>query len=69
MEITSEMAGTIVALNFEPGDTVSQGDELLVLESMKMEMPLMSPVEGTVASITVSNGDVVQAGQVLMTIA
>lgn len=69
MEITSEMAGTVIVLNFGPGDIVSPGEELLVLESMKMEMPVLSPVAGTVASVTVADGDVVQAGQILMTIA
>jgi biotin carboxyl carrier protein len=69
MEIRSEMAGTVIALNFGPGDTVSLGDELLVLESMKMEMPFLAPVAGTVASISVADGDVVEAGQILMTIA
>jgi biotin carboxyl carrier protein len=69
MEIKAEMAGTVMALNFNPGDTVSLGDELLVLESMKMEMPFLSPVAGTVASVSVADGDVVEAGQLLMTIA
>ncbi|GLQ29194.1 acetyl-CoA carboxylase biotin carboxyl carrier protein subunit [Sulfitobacter pacificus] len=69
IEITSEMAGAIVALNFGPGDKVSPGDELVVMESMKMEMPVLSPASGTVSSVSVAEGDVVQAEQVLMTIA
>lgn len=68
MEIKSEMAGTVLAVNVGPGDTIRAGDELLVLESMKMEMPVLATVGGSIASVYVADGDVVEAGQIILSI-
>lgn len=66
--IKAPMPGSIFKLKCEPGDTVTDGDELLVLEAMKMEVPVKAHVSGTVASVEVKVGDVVSAGQALLTI-
>ena len=60
------MAGTVLSLLVEPGARVEQGTPLLVLEAMKMESNVASPVAGTVAELCVNAGDSVQAGQVLV---
>ena len=62
------MPGSIVRIVVQEGDPVSSGDTLVVLEAMKMETDVKSPVDGTVASIEVSQGDMVTAGQVILRI-
>ncbi|WP_213879382.1 acetyl-CoA carboxylase biotin carboxyl carrier protein subunit [Pseudomonas sp. dw_358] len=68
MEIKSEMAGTVLLVNVGPGDAITAGDELLVMESMKMEMPVLATASGSIASVYVADGDVVEAGQVILSI-
>ena len=60
------MPGTILELKVSVGDTVKVGDQLLVLESMKMENIINSPKDGTISKILVSEGDSVQHGQELI---
>jgi biotin carboxyl carrier protein len=50
------------------GDTVSDGDTLVILESMKMEIPVVAETDGTVAELRVAEGDVVQEGDVIAVI-
>ena len=64
--VKSPMPGTILGLKVSVGDTVKVGDELLVLESMKMENMINSPIDGTVSKILISEGDSVQHGQELI---
>jgi len=64
--VNSPMPGTILSLKVSVGDTVKVGDELLVLESMKMENMINSPKDGTISKILVSEGDSVQHGQELV---
>ena len=66
--VKAPMPGTIFKLRVEPGDSVNEGDELVVLEAMKMEVPVKAHVSGTVASVDISVGGVVSAGQTLLTI-
>jgi len=61
----SELSGTIWELSVAVGDQVEEGQEILLLEAMKMEIPVIAPVSGTVASFEVAKGDVVAAEQVL----
>jgi acetyl-CoA carboxylase biotin carboxyl carrier protein len=65
-EITANMAGTVLNVMVAAGDTVSGGQEVLMLESMKMEIPVESQDAGTVAEIKVNIGDFVNEGDVLL---
>ena len=56
-------AGKVWKIVAKEGDTVSNGDTILILEAMKMEIPVVSPVDGTVNQITVSEGDSTESGQ------
>ncbi len=64
--IKAPMPGLIIDLKIKVGDTVKQGDSLLILEAMKMENILKSPGEGIVKSVKVKKGDSVEKGQVLV---
>lgn len=67
-QMASPMAGTIVEILVNPGDAVSQGDVLLVLEAMKMENDVMATTDGTIRSIEVEVGKIVNAGDLLITL-
>jgi acetyl-CoA carboxylase biotin carboxyl carrier protein len=64
-EIRAEMVANVWKVVVAEGDTVSDGDTLVILESMKMEIPVLSEVEGTIAKLAVSEGDVVQQGDLI----
>ena len=64
--VKSPMPGTILGVKVSVGDTVKVGDQLLVLESMKMENMINSPIDGTISKILISEGDSVQHGQELI---
>jgi acetyl-CoA carboxylase biotin carboxyl carrier protein len=64
-EIRAEMVANVWKIVVAEGDVVSDGDTLVILESMKMEIPVLSEVEGTVAKLVVSEGDVVQQGDLI----
>ena len=66
--IKAELAGTVFELAAAPGDAVAAGDILLVIESMKMEIPVESPAAGTIRTILVRAGEVVAKGQTLVEI-
>jgi biotin carboxyl carrier protein len=57
----SPMLGTIAAVSVAPGDVVSPGDEVVVIESMKMEHPVRVHVSGVVGAVAVDVGDTVQS--------
>ena len=67
-EVRAPMAGTIFEILVKQGDRVSEGDELLILESMKMEIPVEAEAGGTVASIACEQGQPVQEDDVLLTL-
>ncbi len=58
--VTAPMPATVVAVNVGPGDTVTHGDVLIVLEAMKMELPVRAPGDGRVAAVHCRPGDLVQ---------
>ena len=68
-QITAPMPGNIWDVKCSQGQTVAEGDVLLILEAMKMENEIMAPCAGKVVSLTVEKGDSVEAGQVLVVIA
>jgi biotin carboxyl carrier protein len=65
IRIITEVAGRVCALPVRAGDSVGEGDELVFVEAMKMEIPVASPADGTLKSIHVSLDDVVAEGQLL----
>ncbi len=65
--IPAGAAGKVVDIVAAPGDALSKGDPVVVLEIMKMETPVVTPQDGTLASIDVTKGQTVAAGEVLAT--
>ena len=64
--LAAPMPATVRAIAVAPGDRVARGDTLIVLEAMKMELPLKSPADGVVVSIACQVGDMVQPGVALV---
>ena len=64
--IVAEMVANVIVVEVEVGDTVVPGDTVCLLESMKMEIPVLTEWAGVVAGIKVTPGDVVQEGDVLV---
>ncbi len=62
-EVKAELVGNLWKIVVEVGQEVEEDDTLMILESMKMEIPITSPITGTVKEIRVAEGDVVQEGQ------
>jgi acetyl-CoA carboxylase biotin carboxyl carrier protein len=65
-EILAEMVASVLSLSVEVGAQVGPGDTVLLLESMKMEIPVLVETGGTVRELRVGPGDVVQEGDVLL---
>ena len=65
-EIKSEITGSVWKILKQPGDTVGDEDSLMILESMKMEIPVLAEASGKVAEVRVKEGDSVSEGQVLV---
>jgi biotin carboxyl carrier protein len=68
-EICAEMVANVIQIVVGPDDEVAAGATLLVLESMKMEIPVLAEHGGTVAEVRVTEGDVVQEGDILVVLA
>ncbi len=68
-KVQSELNATVWKIEAPPGTQVEEGDVLLILESMKMEIPVAAPRDGTVASLAVAEGEAVTEGQVLAVLA
>jgi acetyl-CoA carboxylase biotin carboxyl carrier protein len=64
-EITAHITGTIFKIEKQIGERVAAGDDVIILESMKMEIPLESPIAGTIKDILVEEGQAVEEGAVL----
>ena len=67
-EVRAEMVANVQKVIVSEGDAVAVGDTLVILESMKMEIPVVAETGGTVTSIDVSEGDVVQEGDLIATV-
>jgi acetyl-CoA carboxylase biotin carboxyl carrier protein len=65
-EVKAELVGSVWKVKTQPGAHVGEEDELLILESMKMEIPVTAPRAGTVREVRVKEGEVVKEGQVLV---
>ncbi len=68
VRIEAGAAGKVFKVEKKVGDAVKRGDAVVILEAMKMEIPVVAPQDGTVASIDVSVGDAVESGQLLATL-
>ncbi|MBQ3105103.1 MAG: acetyl-CoA carboxylase biotin carboxyl carrier protein subunit [Lachnospiraceae bacterium] len=68
IRVEAGAAGKIFKLEASVGQAVKKGDAVVILEAMKMEIPVVAPEDGTVASIEVSVGDAVEAGALLATL-
>ena len=64
-EVRAEMVANVWKVVVAEGDSVADGDTLVILESMKMEIPVLAEQDGTVSALHVAEGDVVQEGDVI----
>lgn len=64
-EVLAEMVANVWKVVVAAGDQVSDGDTLVILESMKMEIPVIAERDGTVTELRVAEGDVVQEGDII----
>jgi biotin carboxyl carrier protein len=67
-EIRAEMVANVWKVVKSAGDSVSEGDQLVILESMKMEIPVLAESDGVVQQMAVNEGDVVQEGDLIAVI-
>jgi acetyl-CoA carboxylase biotin carboxyl carrier protein len=67
-EVRAEMVANVWKVVVSEGDEVEDGDTLVILESMKMEIPVLAEDEGVVATLKVAEGDVVQEGDLIAVI-
>lgn len=67
-DVRAEMVSTVFEVVVQEGDVVAEGDTLVILESMKMEIPVLAETSGTVTSLGVVVGDVVQQGDLIAVI-
>jgi biotin carboxyl carrier protein len=68
IEVSASVPGKVFQIPASVGDQVKTGDTIIVLESMKMEIPVVAPEDGTVASINVTVGAAVETGDLLATL-
>ena len=66
--IEAPITGTVISIEVGVGNRVAEGDVLLYIESMKMENPILAPIDGTITEIKVAAEQVVETGVHLMTI-
>ncbi|CAM5786862.1 MULTISPECIES: acetyl-CoA carboxylase biotin carboxyl carrier protein subunit [Brevibacillus] len=64
--VAATMAGTVINILVQKGDQVKAGQDVIVLESMKMEVPVQAEADGVVAEIKVNSGDFVNDGDVIV---
>ena len=64
IRVRSEIAGSVWKIEVKVGDRVAEDEPLLILESMKMEIPLLAPGDGTVIEILVAEGEPIAEGDV-----
>ena len=69
MSVVSQLAGTVVSIQATIGQAVAAGEQLLIVEAMKMNTAITAPRAGTVTAIAVEAGTVIEEGQVLVTLA
>ena len=65
MDIKAHITGTVWKIEAKVGDEVEEDEVVIILESMKMEMPIEAPADGTITEILVAENEAVQEGQVV----
>ena len=65
VNVKSEIAGNVWKIQLKPGDKVEVEGEIMILESMKMEIPVLSPEAGTIKEIRVNEGEAIGEGQLV----
>jgi acetyl-CoA carboxylase biotin carboxyl carrier protein len=65
-EIIAPMGGKVIDVKVKPGDSIQEGDEVIILEAMKMELPVVADTSGTVKEVKCNKGDAVEAEAVLI---
>jgi biotin carboxyl carrier protein len=68
IKLTAPMPGTILDIKVNPGDKVSKGTLVIILEAMKMENEILAPEDATVTSVNVTRGQQVNTGDVMLTL-
>jgi biotin carboxyl carrier protein len=67
-EVRAEMVANVWKIVAAPGDTITEGDTIVILESMKMEIPVLAETAGTLSEFKVEEGQVIQEGDVIAVI-
>ena len=65
-KVEAPLQGLVLSIEVNKGDTVKSGQNLVIIEAMKMENPIVAPVDGVVMDISVSKGDTVENGDILV---
>ncbi|MEX2616992.1 MAG: biotin/lipoyl-binding carrier protein [Alphaproteobacteria bacterium] len=65
-DVESEVTGTVWKIETKVGDAVSEGDVLMIIESMKMEIPVLATEDGSIVEFAVEEGEAVSEGQVVV---
>jgi biotin carboxyl carrier protein len=68
IKVVADIAGRVCVIAVEAGGQISDGDDIVLIEAMKMEIPVPSPAAGTVVSVLVKVGDMVAEGQTIASI-
>jgi biotin carboxyl carrier protein len=68
IRVRSEVAGVVARVAAIVGGRVAEGDEIIIVEAMKMELPVLAPASGIVAAILVAEGEAVSEGQAVATL-
>lgn len=68
MQVKSEIAGSVWKITASEGDALSADDVIVILESMKMEIPIVAPKIGTLAKLHIAEGDMIDEGQLIATV-
>lgn len=68
-DVRAEMVAKVCQVVATPGQSLAAGDEIVLLESMKMEIPVLAPAPGTVETVSVCAGDVVRTGDLIARLA
>ena len=67
-DVRAEIVASVLEVVVHEGDQIGEGDTLVLLESMKMEIPVLAETDGTISQLAVAEGDVVQEGELIAVI-